>query len=416
MRYALHYDIKIVRNYKAAGIAVQNTPLIHTVSHDDEIDLFELAENLYKQKLFIIFISVLATVLSVAVALMLPESYTTHAVVNIPPQGSLNTWNSHISRLQRTSESSTEEKEKQQEHPLFKNLYIGQETSYRDFQRFLTSPATKRSAFKQSALFRMPTNEGAAPDEKAVEGRYKNFLKKLSVSVEKKGSRTTVSYSSRKAEESARVINDLLIPQAKAQYIASLKDSYLSSVDTVKKQLLTEIKRKEARFKSANQQRLTELQEALKGAIAGDIKELRTSEITPTVLNNASYLLGSKILKSRIDTVSNRLDQYRFYSLENAGTATQKAYISGVDSLVFQLKQLNLLKVDFDAIQPYTLEQAAPVPVLPSKPKKTLIVAIGLILGLMLGVFAALLKIAIRGRKERLEQADQMQKLMADPA
>ncbi len=372
---------------------------------DDEIDLFDLAGKLFSQKLLVLSIAALITALAVAVALVLPKSYTTSSIINTPSHNSLNAWNSRINLLQKISGDSSR----------ISSLYISREDSYKDFQRFLTSPATKRSAFEQSALYSYPSSEGSTADQKTIEGRYKGFLKKLSVSTEKNGFRTTISYSSRNPEESAHLINELIIPGAQFQYIKSLKSSYTSSIKTVEKQLLMEIKSQEDNFKSTNLQRLAELKEALSGAEAGGIEELRTSEITPTVLESASYLLGSKILKSRIDTLNNRLEQYRFYSLDNSSSTANKPYINGVDSLVFQLKQLNLLKVDFDAIQPYTLEQAAPIPLSPSKPKKTLIVAIGLILGLMLGVFVALLRIAIQGRKERLEQADPMQKLMADP-
>ena len=381
-----------------------------TPYRDDEIDLFDLAGKLFKQKRLILSITAFIAIAAVVIALILPKSYTTEAILNTPNTSSLDAWNSRISLIQRIAERPDEE------HSQIAKLFISRENSYTDFQRFLTSPATKRSAFEQSELYAAPADNGDSASQQVIEGRYNEFLKKLSISTEKKGTRTTVSYSSTNPEESARVISSLLIPYAQNQYISSLKDSYTSALSTVKKQLLTEIKRKETEFKSENLQRLTELRAALKEAEAGGIKDLRTSEITPTVLDNASYLLGTKILKSRIETINHRLDQYRFYTKDAATDTSQKPYISGVDTLAFQLKQLDLLTVDFASIQPYTLEQAAPIPVSPSKPKKTLIVAIGLILGLMLGVFAALLKIAIQGRKEKLEHAGQMQKLMADPA
>nr|WP_306275815.1 GNVR domain-containing protein [Pseudomonas oleovorans] len=55
------------------------------------------------------------------------------------------------------------------------------------------------------------------------------------------------------------------------------------------------------------------------------------------------------------------------------------------------LEQLNLVRIDQPAIKPLK----------PIKPKKMLIVAIGLVLGGMLGVFVALIRIVFTGNRTR---------------
>ena len=55
------------------------------------------------------------------------------------------------------------------------------------------------------------------------------------------------------------------------------------------------------------------------------------------------------------------------------------------------LEQLNLVRIDKPAIKPLN----------PVKPKKMLIVAIGLVLGGMLGVFVALIRIVFTGNRTR---------------
>ena len=51
------------------------------------------------------------------------------------------------------------------------------------------------------------------------------------------------------------------------------------------------------------------------------------------------------------------------------------------------------------------IEQRANVPFTPEKPNKKLIIAVGLVLGGMLAVFIALIRIAIQNRKSRIQVA-----------
>lgn len=65
------------------------------------------------------------------------------------------------------------------------------------------------------------------------------------------------------------------------------------------------------------------------------------------------------------------------------------------------IARLNGLKLNMDTLSLVTLDQPATQPSRAIKPKKTLIVAIGLVLGGMLGIFAALLRSAIRKRQQQ---------------
>ena len=58
--------------------------------------------------------------------------------------------------------------------------------------------------------------------------------------------------------------------------------------------------------------------------------------------------------------------------------------------------------MDNNQVAVATIDELAEVPVKPIKPKKSLIVAIGALLGGMLGIFIALIKAAIRKRKLQL--------------
>ena len=63
--------------------------------------------------------------------------------------------------------------------------------------------------------------------------------------------------------------------------------------------------------------------------------------------------------------------------------------------------RLRNLRIDADALQLVTLDQVATEPRRPIKPKKALIVALGLVLGGMLGVFIALVRHMLRPKQEQ---------------
>ena len=388
---------------------------------DDEIDLFDLAGKLFNQKLLILSIAALITLLAVTVALVLPKSYTAQATVNLPSSGSLSAWNSKVDQLAYISSSSSPAGNTMilEEDAGIEALRLNPEDSFDTFLQYLTSPATKKYTLEHSEL------SDSTPGKKSpqeLQAQYAKLERQLSISTARNETRTKISYSNADPELSALLINDYIISYAEQQYRESLIKLFNTKKDSIKEQLLLQIRTLESSFKATNHVELAQVKEALLQARAEGIQELRVDEITPTVINNARYLLGENLLESKVQALQNREKQYNYFALPNSQPledkpfSEYKPYIVGVSELVLQLNQLTKLSIDLQSFRPYTLEQSAEIPAFPSKPKKTLIVAIGLMLGLMLGVFAALLKIAIQGRKERLEQADQMQKLMADPA
>ena len=65
-----------------------------------------------------------------------------------------------------------------------------------------------------------------------------------------------------------------------------------------------------------------------------------------------------------------------------------------------EIARLNNIEVDMDKLKLVRIDQSAVEPTRAIKPNKKMIVAVGIILGGMLGVFIALIRIVIRKRKE----------------
>ncbi|WP_252176917.1 Wzz/FepE/Etk N-terminal domain-containing protein [Endozoicomonas sp. 4G] len=372
--------------------------LYHVPYPDDEIDLFELTEKLFAQKWLIIAITAIATVIAVIAAFKLPASYTTEAVLNEPSSADIAVWNSNASFIASHSEGNSSE-------------YLSTSAAYQLYLKYLTSPAARRYAFENSSL--ATPDETSTPDQKTLAAQYQAFSNNLSIAKDKNDNRTNIQYSASSPEESASIINEILLPYAHNQFVTSLYENFQAQVNIKKIQLKSQINHLESNFISNNRLRQTELKEALAQAQAAGITELRTNEVNATLLDSASYLLGEKLLKSRIDAIDNRTEKYRFYSRPDADNSADKPYIRGVASRVYQLEQLEKLNPDFATITPAKIEQAAVVPASPSKPNKKLIVVLGFMLGLMAGVFLALIRIALKNRKERQQAADHNPQVMA---
>ena len=77
----------------------------------------------------------------------------------------------------------------------------------------------------------------------------------------------------------------------------------------------------------------------------------------------------------------------------------EDAFIPGVRELEARLAALKGIVIEDEQVKVARISSAAQPPHQPIKPKRMLIVAVGIVLGGMLGVFAALIRVAIRNRK-----------------
>lgn len=101
------------------------------------------------------------------------------------------------------------------------------------------------------------------------------------------------------------------------------------------------------------------------------------------------YMMGEKALKAEISELTNRSDK------EN-----ETVYIEGLSDLLWKIKTAEAVNIDWNKLQFAQQDQSAVVPLSAIKPKKKLIVAIGVVAGGMLGVFMALLAAAWKRRQK----------------
>ncbi|RFQ16273.1 chain-length determining protein, partial [Pseudomonas sp. ATCC 13867] len=102
---------------------------------------------------------------------------------------------------------------------------------------------------------------------------------------------------------------------------------------------------------------------------------------------NLMYMRGAKAIGAELTVLEQRKNDDPFIP-ELRGLENQMAFLRGVD-------------VNPDNVSVYTLDSSAEVPQTPIKPKKALIVALGLVLGGMLGVFVAFIRTILLRRTNK---------------
>ena len=362
-------------------------------SSDDEIDLFELFEKLWQEKFLIIGATLLVGIAATVVAFILPKTYSSEAIVNQAPQAQFVRLNTIAPLINQTTGIEK---------------IITSDRVYDDYRLKITSPGTSRYAFEQSSLAQNAIKGSNSAPEQALTSAYRAFQQKLKISFDtnKQNStkRITIRYESENPEETAHMINNVILPYTEKQVLAALEEDRRTLIEQEQEHIQLNIRNSELAFLTDNRLQLAELDEAMIQARAANIENLSASQVNPTVIGRAQYLLGTKLLSARRGVIKDRAEQYRYHSNSVPGD-TGKPYIRGIAEKVELLNQLAAADTDFSSVKPVIIEKQAEVPVFPDKPSKKLIIVLGLVAGGMLGVFIALIRIAVRTRRGKKEQA-----------
>lgn len=338
-----------------------------SIPQNDEIDLFELIFNLWKEKWIIILLTILATAGAVAYALLAVPSYQAKAGVLAP----------QVRDIVELNKGDGE---------YLPNVSTGE--AYNRFLRALQSVELKNQFYEQVFLPSLTEEE----KELTREALRRKFNTMVSIKEgEKKG-----YYEVSVVHDNAAIAQEwanLYINAAGQLAKAHLLQDRVAEIRHKQETLTTDIELRRSRAKDEREYEITRLEEALNIANAIGIEEplkpegKSTADGASYVDRNLLYMRGAKALSSQLELLKNREDD--------------DAFIPGLPKLLSDLKFYNSITINADAISLFTFDAPAEMPETPVKPKKKLIVIIGFLLGGMLGVGVALLRIMLRNRKQQ---------------
>lgn len=357
-----------------------NIPVPHmpnnTAPDADEIDLFELFQSIWQERILIVIITAVVTALALIYALAATPIYQTQATLIPPPAYAIQGYNEGRMEAFKGARGLTAKPFTVDE--VFK-IYLSK----------LNSLELRNIFFEDVYLQSLSAEE--------QQKNRDNLLKKFNTvfSIKQGDAKTNPNLY--------RVIVELDDPILAAAWVQQYIDLVIAAT---KLELKNNIKAEQNVLVNALDLRIKSLLEIAKREREDQVNLLKEAlYIAESIgLENASvqsdkaslggnryidndliYTRGAKTLRAQLDVLQKR--------------TSDEPFIAGFRELNTQLELLRAYKLDDTNVSVVTIDEAAEVPATPIKPKKSLIVALGIVLGGMLGVFAALIRSAIRKRK-----------------
>ena len=345
--------------------------------YGDEIDLFELVSNLWEQKVLIALVTGLVFFLSVLYAYLATPWYEARAYV-LPPQVS-DIAGYNVGRADANLPPFTVEQ------------------VYKLYLRNLSSEKLRRNFFELSYLPEFPRTG-------LDETLWQRLNKQLSIKAPQKllPDLWGVRMEHTDAEKVALWVNTL-VAQASVMTAQEIQKNIASENYTHIKSLEQRIDALRDMARQRRADRIEMLEEALKIAQGAGLDSPRVTTWQNFATNGDAvakdgtplYMHGSKALQAELEMLHAR--------------TSDDPFIPQLRELQEKVEFLKSIDVNPRDTAVFRLDSSALVPEKPIKPKKTLIMAIGLMLGGMLGVFIALVRSMLRGsefRRSRLPAAD----------
>jgi chain length determinant protein (polysaccharide antigen chain regulator) len=328
---------------------------------EDEIDLIALAHGLWAQKWLIIAITLLVTAGAAAYAFLSKPVYEAKLFIMPPTQNG-------IAELNYGRGKSTELETYSIPHV------------YDVFARNLQGESLRQNFFNQVYLPSLDESQRKG----ALDRLYDRFLRELVVP--DRFSVTVQNGDPVKATEWAKAYVARASEAAEAELIKNVTTEASVRARNLE-QRITSLRETAQRVR---EDRIQQLREALKiaqaiGLTTPTINSSAAVDITVDTGNKMDYQRGSKALAAEIQTLESR--------------ASDDAFISDLRTLQMRYNFYRKLNIDPELISVYRQDGSVEVPESPVKPRKGLIILLGMIAGALLGMLATLVKV-VSNRKE----------------
>ncbi|MDP2245002.1 LPS O-antigen chain length determinant protein WzzB [Pseudomonas sp.] len=343
-------------------------------NNDDEIDLLELFHGLWTQKWLIVLVTLIFAVGAASYAFLSRPVYEARAAVLSPSLSDIAGFN-----LGRTGEGAGGNGLKP----------FSVSDVYAVFTRNLQSERSKRQFFRQVYLPSLDETQRAGSQD----GIYKEFNKEFSVKVLDKNQpdRFTIVVE-HYSPELASTWTKHYIDQVAERSLAEMLQNSERELAVQARNIEQQIKSERASAKARRDDRTKQLQEALTVAeaiglnnppvITGRVSN--DSELSAFMDGSLMYMRGAKALYAEMQVLLAR--------------TSDDPFIPELRNLEGLYQLLAGVSLDPSSVAVFRQDGEIEVPDQPIKPKKPLIVALGVVLGGMLGVFIALIRLMLRKR------------------
>lgn len=409
---------------------VQPQPLAN-----DEIDLVELFRALWRQRLLIVGVTFAATLIAAAYAFLATPYYQTKTYLRPVPQSMLDQLNETGIYKLTPEDALSRVASGLSSYDKRLDYFLSNQELFQTIEPKGDSPEQAFADFNEQAF------EMLHPDPKKTENRSAYVGLKLTYPKGMEGSAIVNGFVDyvleleRKeiAEDLKSLIAnrlaslDMNMEAQRANYSASKEAKIATLLEDAalkRAQLQDELAALRAELKIRRNNRIQELNEAITIADSLGIRtptspsamtasaRSGTQVIRTEVTNQEAplYFLGTEALTAERDALKNRTSddfvepriaeiQSELTLLENnreveilKAREGEDLYLTNLAQLREEASRLKGIKLDTERLRLVRLDQPALQSLNPIKPKKALILALGLVLGAMLGIFVALVR------------------------
>ncbi len=363
-------------------------------SHDDEIDLFDLVDDI-RDKWYWLVGSLLAGIaLAMAYVMTATPEYQTEATITEAAPSELLPFSQAALRNRLTLSASVKG---------VQNNGVGDEpvslTDEAVFEldaeaAFSSARSVLRSASTRKAFYNFLLSQ---PDEELLplissqalteEQNLANFLTRFSFSDPGKGDSDTYLTIKFKLGSNAELARDVLndyIAYALILHEKRVRDEFERKVHAELELYQTWVDNFRRVYESEKARQIARLEEAAQ--IAASIGQKKPFYNTNDVVVSSEpplYMMGEQALRQEAELLRKRSD-----------SPSEDIFVSGLSVVKNSIATLEGIVVDWNEVELVDVDQPALLPLKPAKPRKLLIVALGAVGGTMFGLLAALVAAA----------------------
>ncbi|MBC3301182.1 LPS O-antigen chain length determinant protein WzzB [Pseudomonas sp. SWRI18] len=423
---------------------MSNAPQLHQALPSDEIDLFELFGAIWKQKKLVVGCTLFACLLGVGYAYLAPKVYQVSSVLRPAAINELDALNrSEVYKLPPT-DALAKVAAQLDSYETRLGFFRDNPGLFDAFQQPGRSLEQSFEAFNNNAVHLVipdPKNPDSLNNYIRLEMQYPSGVDGAAIL----NGFVTYAITQQRDQVGADlkvIVNNRLnelkgkIDAARANYEtgkASRIAKLLEADDVKRAQLQDELSALRLQMQAQRTSRLAELDEAISIAKSIGIKypttpsamaaEARTGsgQVMRTEVTNQAiplYFLGTQALEAERAALARRTnDDFTNNRVAEIGKElrmlevnrevevlksrkSEDIFLQDVEPLWAEQARLRSLNIDMSALKLVTVDRQAQEPSSPIKPKKTLIIALSLVAGLMLGVLMALIWHFVQARRQ----------------
>ena len=336
-----------------------------------EFDIFDLTEGVWRQRWLVLIVAAVITAIFAIYAIAVTPVYQAELNLKPPLESDINRLNFGRAEGKGLLVPITTK--------LVNDIYV----------RNLQSDALRQLFYKQVYLPSLFENVGG----KSQAGLYARFNGQFLVGVnqsEQSAKVTVLAEDPKQAADWAVRYAELASEQSKKELVERVASDFKVEADNLQQS----INSARVSAKVERNDRIAQLTEALRISKSIGLEKppiianSLSTEVSAGMNGSLMYMRGSKALESEIQNLQMR--------------ASDDPFVTNLREREEQVAVYRSSKVDLDQFSVYRQDGVVEMPERPIKPRKALLIVVGIFVGLFLGVFIALVREAWRVRQARL--------------